>query len=123
MKGTLFPAIPQDVAILTVQEFAFDLDELDGPVVPSMTRICRTFKDDANRALVWWIRFEALQTWCASPDVMARATSDARVLGDAREVAASFPLDHRWEFDPAAFGRAVDGIARRRARAAVDSAK
>jgi hypothetical protein len=119
---TPFPAMPTDVAILTVQEFTFDLEELDGPRVPSMERICRTFMDDANRALVWWIRFGALQAWYASPDVMARATYDVRVVRDAREVAASFPLNHRWEFDSTAFSLAVDGIALRRARTAVDSA-
>jgi hypothetical protein len=114
--------MPTDVAILTVQEFTFDLEELDGPQVPSMERICRMFMDDANRALVWWIRFGALQAWCASPDVMTRATYDVRVVRDAREVAASFPLNHRWEFDSTAFSLAVDGIALRRARTAVDSA-
>ena len=119
---TPFPAIPQDVAGLSVQEFTFDLDDLDGPRVPSMERICRTFMDDANRALVWWIRFGALQTWCDSPEVMARTTSDARILRDAREVAASFPLNDRWEFDATAFGRTLDGIALKRARTRVDSA-
>lgn len=119
---TPFPAIPKDVAGLSVEEFTFDLDDLDGPRVPSMERICRTFMDDANRALVSWIRFGALQAWCASPEVMARTTSDARILRDAREVAASFPLNDRWEFDAAAFGRTLDGIALKRARTGVDSA-
>jgi hypothetical protein len=119
---TPFPAIPKDVAGLSVEEFTFDLDDLDGPRVPSMERICRTFMDDANRALVWWIRFVALQAWCASPEVMARMTSDARILRDAREVAASFPLNDRWEFDATAFGRTLDGIALKRAQTGVDSA-
>ena len=118
---TPFPAVPRDVAVLTVQEFTFDLDELDECQIPSMERICRVFMDDANRALVWCIRFGAWKAWCASPDVVARATSDARIVRDAREVAASFPLNHRWEFDSTAFGRAVDGIALRRARTGVDS--
>jgi hypothetical protein len=120
MNRTPFPAVPKDVAVLTVQEFTFDLDELDGPRVPSMERVCNAFVDDANRALVWWIRFGALQTWCASPDVMARATADARISRDAREVAASFPLNHHWGFDSSAFGRAVDRVALRRARTGVD---
>jgi len=119
---TPFPAIPKDVAGLSVEEFTFDLDDLDGPRVPSMERICRTFMDDANRALVWWIRFVALQAWCASPEVMARMTSDARILRDAREVAASFPLNHHWEFDTTAFSLAIDRIAQRRARTGADSA-
>lgn len=119
---TPFPAMPTDVAGLSVEEFTFDLDDLDGPRVPSMERICRTFMDDANRALVWWIRFGALQAWCASPEVIARMTSDARILRDAREVAASFPLNDRWEFDATAFGRTLDGIVLTRARTGVDSA-
>jgi hypothetical protein len=118
-KPTPFPAAPEDVAALSVQEFTFDPDELDGPRIPAIDGICRTFVDDANRALVWLIRFGALRTWFARPEVRARATSDARILRDAREVAASFPLNARWEFDSADFGRAVDGIAFRRARADV----
>ena len=60
MNHTAIPATPGDVATLTVQEFTLDLDELEGNRVPSMERVCRTFMDDANRALVWWIRFGAL---------------------------------------------------------------
>lgn len=97
--------------MLTVQEFTFDLEELYAPRVPSMERICRTFMDDANRALVRWIRFGALQTWHTSPDVVGWTTSDARILRDAREVAASSPLNHQWESDTTAFSLAVDGIA------------
>ncbi len=119
---TPFPAVPRDVAVLTVHEFTFDLDELDEHQIPPIERICRMFMDDANRALVWCIRFGAWKAWCSSPDVMVRATSDSRIVRDAREVAASFPLNHRWEFDSAAFGRAVDGISLRRARTGVDSA-
>jgi hypothetical protein len=114
---TAFPAMPGDVAALTVQEFAFDLDELDGNRGPSMDRVCRAFMDDANRALVWWIRFGALKNWSARTDVMARSTSDSRMLRDACEVAASFPLNHLWEFDPIDFGFAVETVAVRRARA------
>jgi hypothetical protein len=119
---TPFPAMPTDVAVLTVQEFTFDLEEPDGPRGPSMERICRTFMHDANRALVWWIRFGALQTWRDSPDVVARATHDAWILRDAREAAASFPLNRHWEFDPTAFSLAVERVAQRRARTGVDSA-
>ena len=108
VKGTAFPATPRDVVELTVQEFTFDLDELDGDRVPSMERVCRTFMDDANRALVWWIRFAALKNWCSRTDVMARLTADLRTLRNACEVAASFPLNHRWEFDSEPFGSAID---------------
>jgi hypothetical protein len=116
MDQTPFPATPADVAVLTVQEFSFDLDEFDGHGIPSMERICRTFMDDANRALVWWIRFGALKTWRTNHDVIARSMSESGVLRDACEVAASFPLNPLWEFDATAFGRALDGVALRRAR-------
>lgn len=118
MKPTAFPATPRDVVALTVQEFTFDLDELDGKRVPSMEQVCRTFVDDANRALVWWIRFAALQSWCGRSDVMTRLASDLCTLRDACEVAASFPLNHRWEFDSVQFGSAIDRATKRRVRAA-----
>jgi hypothetical protein len=119
MNHTAFPATPGDVATLTVQEFTFDLDELDLTRVPSMERVCRTFLD-ANRALGWWIRFEALKKWCAGIDVTAPSTSDSSILRDACEVAASFPLNHLWEFDAKDFGFALDTLAVRRARVRTD---
>lgn len=118
MTQTPFPATPADVAVLTAQEFTFDLDEFDGHGIPSMERICRTFTDDANRALVWWIRFGALQAWRTNPDVIARLMSDSGILRDACEVAAGFPLNPLWEFDATNFGRALDGMALTRARTA-----
>jgi hypothetical protein len=108
MNRTEFPATPGEVAILTPQEFTFDLDELDGNRVPSMERVCRTFMDDANRALVWWIRFEALKVFCARTDMMARLHSGSMTLRDACDVAASFPLNHRWEFEPGDFCSAIE---------------
>jgi hypothetical protein len=120
MELTAFPATPGDVAVLTVQEFMFDSDELDVDRVPSMERVCRTFIDDANRALVWWIRFGAFKNWCTRPDVMAHSTCNAWIVRDACAVAASFPLNHLWEFDSKDFGRAVEGMAVIRARADVD---
>jgi hypothetical protein len=51
MNATAFPATPGDVAALTVQEFTLELDELDGHRAASLERVCRTFMDDANRAL------------------------------------------------------------------------
>jgi hypothetical protein len=120
MNHTAFPATPDDVAALTVQEFTFDLDQLDGNRVPSLERVCRIFINDANRALVWWIRFDAFKNWCARTNVMTRSTSDAWIVRDACEAAASFPLNHLWEFDTTDFGRAVEGMAVRRASAGVD---
>jgi hypothetical protein len=116
IKRTAFPVRPEDVAKLSLQEFTCDLDDLDGNRVPSMERICRAFVDDANRAVVWWIRFAALKNWCARPDVMARLAADARTLRDACEVAASFPLNCHWEFDPAHFDSAIDTATARRVR-------
>ena len=120
MNRTDFPATPGDVAALTRQEFTFDLDELDGNRVPSMERVCRTFMDDANRALVWWIRFEALKSWCARTDVIARLNSGSVTLRDACDVAASFPLNHQWEFEPDNFCLAIEAATVGRARAGSD---
>jgi hypothetical protein len=117
MNRTAFPATPGDVAALTPQEFTFDLDDLEGNDAPSMDRVCRTFIDDANRALVWWIRYGALRSWCARSDVMALLNSGAMMLQDARDVAASFPLNQRWEFEPAPFSSALEAVTIRRARA------
>jgi len=117
---TDFPTTPGDVAVLTTQEFTFDLDELDGSRVPSMERVCRTFLDDANRALVWWIRFEALKIWRARTDVTARLNSGSMTLRDACDVAASFPLNHRWEFEMNDFCSAIEAVTVRRARAESD---
>jgi len=117
MNRTAFPATPGDVTTLTVQEFMSDLDGLDGTRLPSLEHVCRSFRDDANRAVVWWIRFGALKNWCARTDVVARSASDAWIVQDALEVAASFPLNHLCEFDPKDFGFAVEAVAVRRAQA------
>lgn len=112
---TAFPATPGAVAALTTQEFAFAHDELEGRHVPSLERICGTFAHDANRALVWCIRFGALKNWSTRTDVMARVTADPSTLRDACEAAAGFPLNQRWEFDPDGFGSAIEAVAVRRA--------
>ena len=52
MNRTAFPATADEVAALTPQEFTIDLDDLEGNQAPSMDRVCQTFMDDANRALV-----------------------------------------------------------------------
>jgi hypothetical protein len=119
MNHTAFPVTPGDVETLTVQEFRVDLDELDGNRARSMERVCRAFMDDANRALVWWIRFEALKTWYARTDVIGR-TSDSSTLRDACEAAATFRLNHRWEFDAEDFGCAIEAVALKRAQAGAD---
>jgi hypothetical protein len=51
---------------------------------------------------------------------MTRSTSDSWIVRDACEVAARFPLNDLWEFDSMDFGRAVEGMAVRRAPAGVD---
>jgi hypothetical protein len=117
LNHTDFPATPGDVATLTVQEFTLDLDELNGSRVPSMTRVCRMFTDDVNRALVWWIRFGALKAWCDRADALARLTSDSSTVRVACEVAASFPLNHRWEFEVEHFSSAIEAATARRAGA------
>ena len=115
-KQTAFPAKPAEVATLSAQEFIFELDELDGRRAPSMEHVCRTFLDDSNRALVWWIRFGAFKNWCATTDVMTRSASDPWALRDACEVAAGFPLNDLWEFDSEKFGFAVAAVAVKRTR-------
>lgn len=117
---TPFPATPRDVAVLTIQEFTSDLDELGATGVPSLERVCRTFMHDANRALVWWIRFGALQAWCARTEGLAQLNSGSVTLGDACEVAASFPLNHDWEFEPDDFCSAITAVTVRRARTRAD---
>jgi hypothetical protein len=119
MNQTAFPTTPVEVAVLTIQEFTFDLDELDGYRVPPLERVCRTFMADANRALVWWIRFQAYKNWCAKTEVTALLMSDACCLRHACEVAAAFPLNDLWEFDADAFASEVRALAARRADRAV----
>ena len=65
---------------LTVPEFACALD-LDAAA--SLDVGCRRFLDDANRALVWFIRFRALVAWCERADMAAWLTS-ARVTRPVR---------------------------------------
>ncbi|HUK35696.1 MAG TPA: hypothetical protein VLV86_17380 [Vicinamibacterales bacterium] len=107
---TAFPATPGEVAVLTTLEFTFDLDELDGNRVPSLERVCRTFMTDANRALVWWIRFRALKVWCTRSEVIARLNLGSVTLRGACSVAASFPLNQQWEFEPDDFCSAIEAL-------------
>jgi hypothetical protein len=41
---------------------------------------------------------------------MARLTSGSMTLQDACEVAASFPLNHQWEFEPDDFRSAIEAV-------------
>ena len=107
---TAFPATPGEVAVLTTQEFTFDLDELDGNRVPSLERVCRTFMTDANRALVWWIRFKALKVWCTRSEVIVRLNLGSVTLRGACSLAASFPLNQQWEFEPDDFCSAIEAL-------------
>ena len=111
MNRTTFPTSPCEVAVLTADEFAFDLEWKQ---TPSLDEICRRFGNDTNRALVWWIRFRALKAWCARDDI-AGWLSVAR-MPHIFEVAAGLDLNDQWEFDADAFCLAVDVIANRRIR-------
>ena len=110
---TAFPAKPGDVVALSIEEFTFDLEMT---LKPSIESACRTFADDANRALVWLIRWRALSALCARSEVAAWRRAGARTSRDMCEVAAAFDLNDAWEFDHERFCDAVDGLIYRRAR-------
>jgi hypothetical protein len=113
MNSTIFPAQPVDVAALTAREFGFDLGCNNAP---SLDEACRRFGSDANRALVWLIRFRALKTWCALDGMAQWLNAGSRTPRDICEVAASFELNDQWEFDAPSFCLAVDMAVGRRAR-------
>jgi hypothetical protein len=111
MNTTVYPVRPHDVPALTVQEFIFDLDMNN---VPSLEAVCRRFVNDANRALVWLIRFHALQAWCGQADIIEWLKTGSGTPTDLCEVAASFELNDRWEFDVQNFRSAIEqNISRR----------
>lgn len=105
MDGTPFPLNPAGVAALTVPEFTFMGGMADAP---SLDAVCRRFVDDENRALVWMIRFRALQTWGARSDVTMWLERGPATDRDAFEMAAGFPLNEGWEFDTQPFCSAID---------------
>lgn len=109
MRTTPFPANPSDVAALTVPEFTYAL-ELTASV--SIDAVCRRFVDDANRALVWLIRFRALTAWCERTDTAPWLRAEPSHAQHACELAASFDLNEDWEFDADEFRSAVQSIAR-----------
>ena len=110
---TDFPARPRDVVALSVEEFLFDLEMSHAPSIESA---CRAFANDANRALVWLIRWRALNTLCGRSDVAEWRHASASTSRDMCEVAAVFTLNDRWEFDRDTFCDAVDRLVHRRAR-------
>ena len=118
-RGTVFPATPGDLAILTIQEFTFQIYDVQSRQGPPVEQVRRIFMEDANRVLVWSIRFGALKTWCATNvDRVEGVSAGAEFLRDAYELAASFPVNAFWEFDPSAFECAVHAMAATRVRAA-----
>jgi hypothetical protein len=102
---TCFPLSPAEVATLTVAEFAFRLD-LDA--APSLDEICERFPLDANRALVWCIRYRALAAWRRADASLAWLNAHPGHLPHLAAVAASFALNDDWEFDCEAFRAAVE---------------
>jgi hypothetical protein len=113
MSGTEFPTRPCEVAVLTVSEFTCELD-LNATI--SFDRVCRRFLDDANRALVWFIRFRALTAWRERADMATWLHAGPLRAEHACQVAASFELNQDWEFDADAFRAAVESIGRHAAR-------
>lgn len=106
---TPFPARASEVVALTVAEFTCELDLNSSG---SFERVCRRFAEDANRALVWFIRFRALTAWCEKAD-MARL--EAAYQRHACEVAASFALNDDWQFDVEPFRSAIESATAARA--------
>jgi hypothetical protein len=113
MGITEFPARPCDVIALSVDEFLFDLEMTHAP---SLESVCRAFANDTNRALVWCIRWRALNTLCARSDFAEWRRAGGRTSRDMCEVAAAFVLNDGWEFDQVRFCEAVDRLVHRRAR-------
>ena len=104
MSNTPFPARPSHVVALTVPEFMSG-PELDGTA--SIDGVCRMFLNDANRALVWFIRFHALTAWRERADMAAWLRADPARARQICEVAAGFELNDAWEFDVEPFRLAV----------------
>ena len=108
---TPFPATPGDVAALTIEEFAVELDVNNAP---SLDDVCRRFVDDTNRALVWLIRFRALQVWCARAEIDEWLRRGSGQWLDACKAAASFRLNADWEFDAGALRSEVESVLARK---------
>jgi hypothetical protein len=73
----------------------------------SIDDVCRLFLNDANRALVWFIRYHALMAWRERTDMADWLQADPARAKHICEVAAGFELNDTWEFDAEPFRRAV----------------
>lgn len=113
MRRTPFPTSPCDVVALTVPEFTCELN-LNETV--SIDVVCQRYLDDANRAVVWFIRFHALTAWCERTDMASWLRSGPSHAHHACELAASFELNEHWEFDADRFRSAVESVAAQRGR-------
>jgi hypothetical protein len=105
---TPFPSRASEVVALTVPEFGYGLDL---NAAGAFEGVCQHFLEDANRALVWFIRFRALSSWCEKADMAAWLQVNPAYSRHAREVAASFTLNDDWEFDAEPFRSAVESVA------------
>jgi hypothetical protein len=105
---TPFPSTASEVVALTVPEFTC---ELDLHAAGSFDRVCRRFVEDANRALVWFIRYRALTAWCEQADTAAWLHVHPSYPRHACEIAASFALNDDWQFDAEGFRSAVESVA------------
>src|SRR5690242_4919913 len=102
-ERTPFPIRPRDVVPLTRRELT------EGPEYDaSLQAVCRRFRDDPNRALVWLIRFGALRAWRERPDMAAWIRAQGPTVGEMCDVAAHFELNDLWGFDPEPFRAAVN---------------
>ena len=84
--------------------------EFDLNATVSFDRVCRRFLDDANRALVWFIRFRALSAWRERGDMATWLEASPARAAHACEIAASFELNQEWEFDAEPFRSAVESL-------------
>lgn len=109
MRATPFPSRACEVVALTVPEFTCELD-LNATI--SFDSVCRRFLDDANKAVVWFIRFRALTGWCEGEGMAAWLRSDPARAQHANELAASFQLNDDWQFDSERFRSAVESVGR-----------
>lgn len=105
MERTPFPTTPMDVVVLTAQEFTFELDIREQPALDD---VCGRFGDDADRALVWVLRFRALKALCMQPDMTDWLATRAHAWRTICAVAAGFELNEAWAFDRITFCSAVD---------------
>ena len=105
---TPFPARASEVVALTVAEFTC---ELDLNASGSFECVCRRFLEDANRALLWFIRFRALTAWCEDVEMATWLQLHPSYQRHACEMAASFALNDDWQFDAEPFRTAIESVA------------